>query len=100
MKFRNKSLNISTLITVWFIVVITLLSEVSSPFKDFLTGVTGHHWVTKGVFSLVLFVLLYLLLVKIVKESDDGVSWIYYTIASVIVGGLIIFGFFVWHFFA
>tara|TARA_Y100000310_G_scaffold317372_1_gene370195 strand:- start:2996 stop:3310 length:315 start_codon:yes stop_codon:yes gene_type:complete len=87
--------------TIAFIVLITLWSELSGQFKGFLADITGHHWVTKGVASLLFFAVLYIILSKISRDSTepkDIQKGVYYVIASVVVGGIIIFAFYIWHF--
>ena len=98
MKFNIKSLNYSTLLTICLIVMLTILGELSKSFKTFLTSITGHHWVTKGVVSLIFFVIIYFLISKTVKDNVDSINETIYTATAVILGGLIIFGFYVWHF--
>ena len=98
MKFNIKSLNYSTILTVSLIVILTLWSELSEQFKIFLASITGHHWVTKGIFSLIFFVIIYSLLSKTVKDRIDSIYETVYTVIAVILGGIIIFGFYVWHF--
>lgn len=100
MKKHAKALTLSSTLVIWFIVALTLGSEVSKPFKTFLAGMTGHHWVTKGVLSLVLFFLLYFIFAKTTEDSHEAAGGIYAVVLSAITGGLIIFGFFVWHFLA
>ena len=39
-----------------FIVVVTIRAELSAPLKEWLTGLTGHHWTAKSVLSLLVFV--------------------------------------------
>jgi len=89
----------STTATIWFVVVLTIGAELSKPFKDLLAGVTGHPWTTKGVFSLVFFVLAYFALSKL-KEPNDILKAVFVVCGSVIFGGFLIFGFYLWHFFA
>ena len=98
MKLNIKSLNYSTVLTICLIVVLTILGELSKSFKTFLASITGHHWVAKSVFSLIFFVIIYFLLSKTVKDGTDSIHQTIYTIIAVILGGIIIFGFYVWHF--
>ena len=98
MKLNIKSLNYSTILSICLIVVLTILGELSNSFKTFLEDITGHHWVTKGVFSLIFFVIVYFLTSKTVKDSVDLTYQIIYTIIAAILGGTIIFGFYIWHF--
>ena len=46
---------ISAIITVIIVGSMIIIDEVDSSFKAFLNSITGHHWVTKSVFTAVLF---------------------------------------------
>ncbi len=39
------------------VVMVTVAAELSAPFKNWLTGFTGHHWVTKSWLTVLVFVL-------------------------------------------
>ncbi|MEK7524614.1 MAG: hypothetical protein AAB588_06340 [Patescibacteria group bacterium] len=45
----------SAIITIVFVVVITIWAEFSVPLKDWLKNFSGHHWTSKSIFSLLLF---------------------------------------------
>ncbi len=99
MKISIKSLNYSAILTVVLIVVLTIWSELSQPFKSILTDITGHHWVTKSSFSLIFFVLSYFILVNLLKEESRNLKKeVILVIIITILGALAIFGFYVWHF--
>lgn len=72
----------------------TIVSEKSAPFKDFLASVTGHHWTTKGVFAIVFFIGSYFLLSKILNGEEDVKKEVLRTLAVTILAGLAISGFF------
>ena len=99
MKVHEKALLRSTYLTMWFIVAMTIWAELSAPFKGFLTGVLGHHWITKGVFALVFFILLYAVMSR-QKDNADIKKETNFAVASAVLGGLAIFLFYVWHFIA
>jgi len=65
-----KSLAWSTLLTIIFSTGITLLGELSKPFKDLLTSLSGHHWVTKSIAILIFFAIMYFLLRNLKEEKD------------------------------
>lgn len=99
MKLNIRSLSYSTTLTIIFVVMLTLWSEISKSLKTFLASITGHHWVTKGVFSLVFFVIVYFVISRTRKDSVDSIHRIIYpVIIATVLGGIIIFGFYVWHF--
>lgn len=99
MNIHVKSLSRSTAGTIALISLVTVWSELSRPFKTFLVDVTGHHWVTKGVFSMVFYILLYLIFSRLYKESTDIKRETYYVFGATILGGVTIFIFYIWHFF-
>lgn len=47
---------VSAIISVVFVVALTIGAELSKPLKDFLAGVMGHHWTTKSLFSLAIYI--------------------------------------------
>jgi len=49
----------SAAITIAVVTAVTIGTELSVPFKTWLAGFTGHHWVTKSWMSLIVFVLFY-----------------------------------------
>ena len=99
MNIKTKALSLTTSATIWLIVVITLSAELSSPLKNFLTNLTGHHWVTKGVATASFFVLLYLIIARFTEEASNIKKETVYVLWSSILGGLVIFIFYLWHFF-
>jgi hypothetical protein len=98
MKLNSTALIRSTIATVWLVVGMTLLSEVSAPFKSFLVMVGTHHWIGKSILAAIAFVLCYLLFRKS-EESQSILKGALFVVGSVVLGGLVIFGFFVLHFF-
>lgn len=94
MKLNSTALTRATIGVIWLIVAMTLESEVSPPFKSFLTGLAGHHWAGKSVIAAAAFVVFYLLLQKL-GESKGILGGTLVVVASVVLGGLTIFLFFV-----
>src|SRR3989338_6929803 len=93
-----KALSLSTILTIILTVILTILGEISKSFKDTLAGITGHHWVTKGVFAFAIFFILYFVFGKMSDKNLNvwieakKVAWV------TVIGILIISGFFIWHF--
>lgn len=92
-----RALSWSTTLTIWLVTAMTIASEISEPFKKFLTSVAGHHWVTKSIFAFVFFLVM-LFLLNNWKDNSKVESDIKIVIWSAILGGLVILCFFVWHF--
>lgn len=65
----------SALVTIIFVVIITIWAEESAPLKDWLKNFSGHHWTTKSIFSLLLFgVMGFLLYITPTTISDKKTS--------------------------
>jgi len=77
---------------------LTVWGELSAGFKTLLTGVTGHHWVTKGVISLVVLAGVYALLSLVYDERFNAEKETRNVLLSAVLAGIVISGFFVWHF--
>lgn len=65
------SFSISASVTVIFIVIITIVSELVRPVKDWLAGTFSHHWVGKGILSLILFLVLGFILFWVIRTSNE-----------------------------
>ena len=81
-------------ITNIFSALLMVLKESSEAVHNFLTAITGHHWVTHGVFNLVVFVVLGIMLSRSGRAQMSAGSLINMIVGSTIVSGLIIAGFF------
>lgn len=92
-----KALTIAAVSVIWLIVAMTLGTEVSESFKTLIAKVGGHHWIGKSIISFVSFVLVYLLF-KRTGEPKNVLTNTLLVVGSVVLGGLIIFLFFLWHF--
>lgn len=100
MKNTNISaMSISTIATIVLIVIITVYSELNQSFKDFLKNLAGHHWITKGIISLIFFILVYFILKNKLKESNVN-KYFQWVLISTILGFLVIFLFYAYEFFA
>ncbi|MEK7122122.1 MAG: hypothetical protein AAB807_00945 [Patescibacteria group bacterium] len=45
----------AAIITIAFIVIITIWAELSAPLKDWLKNFSGHHWTSKSILSVLSF---------------------------------------------
>ncbi|MBI4159255.1 hypothetical protein HY500_03275 [Candidatus Woesearchaeota archaeon] len=97
MKINTKSLIYATSLTIILATLLTIIAELSKLLKDFLASITGHHWVTKGLFALIIFIAVYFFFASS-KDYKECKKEIYSVIAITIVSSLAIFLFFVWHF--
>ena len=97
MRSNSTALIRATIGVIWLVVGMALLTELSAPFKAFLTQFVGHHWTAKSIIAAVAFVVLYFIFKK-ENESERVLRDVWYVVGSVVLGGLIIFSFFLWQF--
>ncbi len=90
---------ISTLLTGAVIVFMTIYAELSEPFKNALKSITGHHWISKSLISLILFFILYFAFGKVKIKENDVWKYTQYVFWAVLFYSLIILLFFLFHFF-
>jgi len=85
-----------------FVLVTTLWSEMSPSFKSFLAGITGHLWLTKSIFSTILFFGLYFFLPNKnqgKKETENPLNTAKTIFWIIVLVSIIIFLYYVFHFF-
>ncbi len=101
-KFAN-AVVLAAILTVVFIVSVTVYAEFSKSFKDLLARNFGHHWVGKGELAAILFGVLTILMFAFAKplEQERQLVPLMKTLFGVILlGTMILTVFFIWHFFA
>lgn len=88
--------------TIFTITVVTLVAELSVPFKDWLKSITGHHWITKSWLSVIVFILTFLIVYALIK--NPSASRVKHALnllfASLLAGSFILLGFFIFEFYA
>ena len=95
-----KAMSCSTIFTVVLIVFMTIYAELNTNFKDFLKAMSGHHWVSKSIISLIFFVLCYYLLMNLVKDNERETKKDVITIVIItVLGALSILLFYAYEFF-
>lgn len=97
MKIHSTALTYATIFSVWLIVSLTILTEIFASLKSFLVSFTGHHWPSKGIITLVAFLLTYLILSR-KEESGNILKGVWIVAGSIVFGGLLIFSFFLYEF--
>ncbi|KKS23594.1 MAG: hypothetical protein A2736_02665 [Candidatus Yanofskybacteria bacterium RIFCSPHIGHO2_01_FULL_41_27] len=45
----------AAVITIAFVVIVTIWAELSAPIKAWLQNFSGHHWTTKSIFSALIY---------------------------------------------
>jgi len=97
--FQFPSLSLAAILTITAIVAMTLVGELNGGFKGFLTDLTGHHWVSKGVLALGIFLVTWLASALGLKEDPQRVrAWALAVVGVALLGILIIFLFYIVHF--
>lgn len=97
---RNiKALSSATVWSIALIAILTVLKEKTKPIGEFLQAIppVHHHWVTKGIFALILFFGVYYFKAK-KEEKTDILQEARIIMWASIVGFLIIVGFYIGHF--
>lgn len=93
------SLSLATIVTIIGIVAMTLVGELNGGFKGSLAALTGHHWVSKGVLSLAVFLVTWLASALVLKEKPQKTKAWGLAVAGVsLLGILVIFVFYLAHF--
>lgn len=78
------------------IVLMVIIADLAAPFKNFLAGLTGHHWTAKGVIGALLFIIL--TVVFNAKGTDDNLEKnINFAIITTVSGSVIMFLFYIIH---
>ncbi|MBI2113229.1 MAG: hypothetical protein HYT50_01450 [Candidatus Wildermuthbacteria bacterium] len=93
---------VGAIVSIVFTVFLTIAAEFSPVLKAWLASLSGHHWVSKSIFSMVLYgaVLFAVFLVR-KKTSDKALHQISYILfGTAILGVIAIFAFFAWHYLA
>jgi uncharacterized membrane protein SirB2 len=91
---------VSFLIASIFNGLLIVAKESYGPLKDWMKSLSGHHWMTHGIFVIVLFIALgYIFSRTDLNRKIDADRTSGLVIAGTVLGGLIIVGFFFKHLF-
>lgn len=80
-----------------FNAVLVIFKETVTPFKDWMASLTGHHWATHGIFTIVLFLAWGFILSKKDLSKYDPNKLTNIVIWSVVISAVMISGFFLTH---
>jgi asparagine N-glycosylation enzyme membrane subunit Stt3 len=92
-KFSIKALAYACHAVIWFVVVITIAAETAVPVKNFLTGLTGHHWTAKGLISLLIFFMVAFVFAN-KEDPEDVTGLVRGVLISAVLGTAVIFIFY------
>lgn len=85
-----------------FVVVVTIVGELSPEFKALLKGLTSHHWITKSIGSLVVYAVAYPIVYATHRNPTDrsvaGHLWALFVVTLLGIATLTLF--FIQHFLA
>jgi len=96
------SLIIGLIAVTIFVVGVTIIGELYKPLKDLLADVHNHHWIGKGIWSAIVFVVVSALYFFFANSSQkDGTAYVI-KLASILItiGSLVLLGFFLYEFYA
>lgn len=62
--------SLSATLTVIFVTIITIVAELTPSFKEFLKNLSGHHWTSKSILSLVFYIAAMILLYFVFRNID------------------------------
>lgn len=83
-----------------FVVIITILAELSPALKNWLKGISGHHWTTKSIFTAIIFVVSLILLYLFGKHRAEKINRsLVLLLMFVLVGSIAITAFYTGHHF-
>jgi len=81
----------ASIVTIIFVVSITIWAERSVPLKSWLAGLSGHHWTSKSILSLLIYgVLTLVIYAKLAEQTEISLhralrSLLFFTIAGVVI---------------
>ena len=91
---------VSFLVASIFNGLLIVAKESYAPLKNWMKSLSGHHWITHGIFVIVLFIVLgYIFSKTDMDKKIDADKTSGMVIAGTVLGGLIIVGFFFKHLF-
>ena len=60
----------AAILTILFVVVITIWAELAPPLKEWLKAFSGHHWTSKSIFSVLLYVVATAVLYPVFRKLE------------------------------
>ncbi|MBI3952807.1 MAG: hypothetical protein HY336_02525 [Candidatus Doudnabacteria bacterium] len=89
------------LASIIFTFAITIAAEFSAPFKNWLASVSGHHWVTKSIFCLIVYIFISYYIYSISKNISPAKTRasVERLTAGVIIAAVGLIAFYAWHYF-
>jgi len=93
------SSSIASSFAIVFVTLVTIVAEFNAPLKNWLKALSGHHWTSKGILSLVLYAVVLFALYFTTKNVDAKriKSALSAMIGITVLGSLTLFIFFTGH---
>jgi hypothetical protein len=92
----NSSFALAAAISILVNTVLACAKDASKPLKDFMASICGHDWTTQGIFVVILFVLLGLIISKTnLTGKIAGTRLVSLLVGSTVLAGVVLFGWYV-----
>ena len=96
-----KALSISAIAYIGVVTLLAIIGELAAPLKDLLKAMSGHHWVSKSIIGMVLFIILALILGYTTKsDNENSGKYIWGVFWTTLGGSVVMLGYFIIHAFA
>ena len=96
-RIRIRAFTYAVHVAVWFVVVTTIVAELSPPLKAFLAGMFTHHWIAKSDLAVIIFIATALVLAG-TEDPEDVTPLVKGVLVSAILGALLILVFYLLHY--
>jgi hypothetical protein len=98
MKVSYRSVAFAGIVTIVVMTVITIVGEISRPLMGFMHSLSGHHWVTKNIFSVILFLVLLAVASRSPSEQKSSPKGLMWTAVTAVACSIALLAFFVMDF--
>lgn len=91
--------SVAAFINAIFVTAVTIAAELNTPLKDWLKELSGHHWTSKSILSIALYIITLLLVYAILQDvsSRKVRNAVSFATWSAFAGSILIFAFFTGH---
>ncbi|MDP3991516.1 MAG: hypothetical protein Q8P66_01260 [Candidatus Colwellbacteria bacterium] len=62
----------AAILTIIFVVVVTIWAELAAPLKSWLTAFSGHHWTSKSILSILLYVAVTMVMYRLFRKPEGA----------------------------
>lgn len=97
-RFSIRSLAYACHAVFWCVALLTVAAELAPAVKNFLAGLSGHHWTSKSITALLLFFAVAFLFGGR-KDPEDVTGLVKGVIVSALAAALLIFVFYLLHYY-